>query len=166
MSAMRETLARLERAHEAYYDVERDFAFGGRTFPLFAALHADSSQYVLIKRAKLWEAHTHEYLFFVTAERFDEAALADWVAFMTGPALALVQPEPDHMTSYLSLVVLAETADPAAVKAVRRTRFRKNLSLGLGGWIDLRLALVELDAERVTTNGQGKALRATLEANL
>lgn len=159
-------LERLLKAHEAYYDVERDYELAGRTFAGFAALHADMSTYVLIKRAKLWEAHTHEYMFFHTTDYFDEASLQELLAFMKGPARSLVNPEPDHMTSYLSLVVLTPKADEATRQAVRRSRYRQNLRWGFAGWIDLRLALVEVNDGTITTNGQGKDMRATLEANL
>ena len=53
-------LERLIKAHEAYYDIQRDFSMGDFTFDALAQLHSDTSQYVLVKRAKLWEAHTHE----------------------------------------------------------------------------------------------------------
>ena len=159
-------LERLLKAHEAYYDVHRGYRLGGVPFPAMAEFRSDASQYVLIKRAKLWEAHTHEYLFFYPTTHLDEELLAGLITLMTEAGVELVDPEPNHMTSYLSLVIIADTADPSAVRQLRKTRFRKNLRLGLDGWIDLRLAVVDLATRTVTTNGQGKPLKATLEANL
>ena len=90
-----EALDRLLLAHEGYFDVERDHAFAGRTFDGYAEFHSSTSQYVLVKRAKLWEAHSHEYLFFTLADHLDEAAYDDLVAFMKDEALAKVTLEPE-----------------------------------------------------------------------
>ena len=48
-------LKRILAAHEAFFDVHRDYEFAGRSFPGFAEFHSFGEQYVLVKRAKLWE---------------------------------------------------------------------------------------------------------------
>ena len=70
------------------------------------------------------------------------------------------------MTTFLSLVIVAESADTNAKELVRKTKYRKNFSFGLKGWTDLRLALIDLSDSSITTNPQGKELINTLEANL
>lgn len=171
-------LERLVAAHGAWFDVERGYRLGGRTFPAFAAYHSSGEAYVLSKRAKLWEVANHEYVFFESVARYDEESLARDVSFMEGPALAVVSPGPNHMSSNISLVVICDEAAPGLEKAVRRVRFRKTYRLGIWGWTDLKLAVVDLSGSskqgfrrpghpgRVTVNGAGKALLATVESNL
>lgn len=165
-------LDRLLAAHEAWFDVERGRTLAGRTFPGYAEFHSYGERYVLSKRAKLWEVANHEYIFFDTVDRLEGGAFADMVAFMETEALAVVHPEPNHMSSNLSLVVVADAVDPDVERAVRRTRFRKNFKWGLWGWSDLRVAVVDLAGARsggqgrVLTNAAGRALRKTIEANL
>lgn len=160
-----EALDRLLLAHEGYFDVERDHAFAGRTFDGYAEFHSSTSQYVLVKRAKLWEAHSHEYLFFTLVGHLDEAAYDDLVAFMKGEALAKVTLEPDHMSSFLSLVIIADSADGHIARRVRKTRFRKNFCLGLRGWADLRICVACLDEGAVYANAMGADLASTVKAN-
>lgn len=166
-------LRRLLAAHEAWFDVRRDHEVAGRAFPGFAEFHEHGEKYVLSRRAKLWEVSNNEYLFFEVVERLEEGAFARLVDFMETEALpCVVSPHPDHMSSNLSLVVIADAVDPAVERAVRRVRFRKNFKWGLWGWSDLRVAVIDLAEAhrgrqgRVITNAAGKALRATLEANL
>lgn len=159
-------LERLLVSHETWFDVYRDYEFGGRTFPGFAEFHSHGEQYVLVKRAKLWEVDAFEYLFFESVEHLDEPLLAELVEYMTTVAIEKVHPDPNHMTSYLSLVVIADGISDGLEKVVRKTKFRKNFALGIRGWADLRLAVVDLSTQSVTTNSQGKELRSTLEANL
>lgn len=153
-------------AHGAYYDVTRDYEFAGRLFPGYAEFHTHGERYVLSKKAKLWEVDAHEYLFFAVAPFADGAAVADLAAFATREGLAKADPVPDHMTSYLTMVVIADKVAPDVPALVRRTRFRKNFRLGLRGWADLRLAVIDLESGRVYTNGQGKEIKKSLEANL
>ena len=159
-------LERLLASHETWFDVYRDYEFDGRVFPGYAEFHSHGEQYVLVKRAKLWEVDAFEYLFFTTADTLHEAELEDLVAFMKTHAIQKVKPEPNHMTSYLSLVIIANNADKDVKRLVRKTHFRKNFALGIRGWADLRLALIDLSDDSVTTNPQGEEMRETLKANL
>ena len=159
-------LKRILAAHEAFFDVHRDYEFAGRSFPGFAEFHSFDQQYVLVKRAKLWEANSHEYLFFTYAETFDEAQLDKWVRFMKERGLEKVTSEPNHMSSGLALVVIADNCTEGAKRAVRRVRFRKNFALGFRGWADLRVIVADLSTRCVYANAAGKQVASTIEANL
>lgn len=161
----RTALKRCLRAHEGYFDIEEDFEFEGCEFDGYAEFHASSSQYVLVKRAKLWEADSHEYIFFKAVERLDAKTLSCLVEFMKTKALGKVVPEEGHMTSYLTLVVVACSIDEDVPQQVEKTRFRKSFRFGLRGWADLRVCAVSMENEKVFANGQAKEMVATLEAN-
>lgn len=158
-------LERLLVAHEAYYDVERDYSFAGRDFAGYAELHSSASQYVLMKRAKLWEANSHEYLFFILTAHLDAEMFDELVAFMKKEAIAKVTLGPDHMNSFLSLIIIADSVDAGLARHVRRTRFRKSFMFGLKGWADLRVCVVCLGEETVYANAMGIDIVPTLEAN-
>lgn len=165
-----ELLERMLVAHETWFDVSRQRTVAGRTFPGVAEFHEQGERYVLTKRAKLWEVASNEYVFFDTVGFLEEGAFDEMVSFMKLQALPeVVHPHPDHMCSNLSLVLIADSVAPGVERAVRRVRFRKNHKLGLWGWSDLKVAVVDLsrgENGRVMTNAAGKSLRANLEANL
>lgn len=158
-------LTRLLAAHEAWFDITRDFEYAGHTFPGFAKFHSHGEQYVLVKRAKLWEVDAHELMFFELADHLDGDTLSRLVSFMTTEAVKMVDAKTNHMTTYLSLVVIADTVDDDIAQAVRATKFRKTYKLGLHGWADLRLAVIDLSRANVMTKAVGKELKAALEAN-
>lgn len=162
-------LKRLLAAHEAWFDVQRDYELAGRTFRGFAEFHSFGEQYVLSKRAKLWEVATHEYMLFDIVDELDANTLDALVEFMKTEAIKLVKPMPNHMSSNISLVVVANSLGLGVGKKIRGIRFRKNFRWGLWGWSDLRVAVVDLSSGtcgQVISNAAGKTLRATLEANL
>lgn len=158
-------LEKLLLAHQAWFDIYRDHEFEGITFPGYAEFHTHGEQYVLVKRAKLWEVDSHEYLFFQAVDELDEAELSKWVNFMLEHGIKKAQPQPNHMSSNITLVLIADSTSGDVAKAVRKTRFRKNFKFGLEGWADLKLAVVDLQGRSVVTNGAGKDLKPTLEAN-
>ena len=156
---------RLVAAHEAWYDVFTDYEFAGRTFDAYCEFHSHGEKYVLVKRAKLWEVNAHEYLFIDALDHLDAGTLDSYVEFMETRALEKVDPVPNHMQSSRSLVIVADRVDDEAKRACRKTRFRKNFALGIRGWADLRLAVVDIAGHDVVTNGAGKEMKASLEAN-
>ena len=151
-------LEHLLKSYEAWFDVERDFEFAGERFDAYARYAAHGEQYVLVKRAKLWEVDTCEHVFFRMAERFEEGECTRLVDFMRTQALALVNPKPNHMSTALSLIVLADEVTLGAARLVRATRFRKSYLLGLRGWADVRLAVADCAAAKVFTNPAGRDL--------
>lgn len=158
-------LEKLLLAHQAWFDIYRNHTFEGKTFPGYAEFHTHGEQYVLSKKAKLWEVDSHEYLFFQTVDSLDEEALAEWVSYMKESGLKKAEPKPNHMSSNIALVLIADSTSDNAAKAVRKVRFRKNFKFGLEGWADIKLAVVDLSGRRVITNGAGKDLADTLQAN-
>lgn len=168
-SRSEELLTRLLAAHQSHYDITRDYRFAGYTFPGFAEFHSHGEQYVLVKRAKLWEVDTHEYLFMAITEACDEETVRRAVDFMTQEALRKVAPGPTHMSSAISLILIASSATDEATRLIQKTRFRKSYRFGFHGWADLRLALVDLSrpaGKQVFTNVAGKQLKGVIENNI
>lgn len=156
---------RLLAAHEAYYDVERDVCFAGEGFDGFAELHSSLSRFVLSKRAKLWETSSHEYIFFKAYEQLDAQEFDRLVSLMKERGFGKVVLDEDHMSSYVTLIVVAGSVAGGLASKIRRTRHRKNYAFGLKGWADLRVCVIDLDGETVHSNAQGRDLVPSLEAN-
>lgn len=161
-------LERLLAAHGAWFDVSRDVSVAGRAFRALAQFHSFGEQYVLVKRVKLWEAEEHEYMLFDVRDHIDAEAARSYVEFMKNEALELVRPEPNHMSSFRTLVVIANSASDEACSLFRKTSHRKNFMWGIRGWSDVRLALIDLSkpqGSRVVCNGAAKRIRKSLETN-
>lgn len=161
-------LERLLAAHGAWFDVSRDVSVAGRAFRALAQFHSFGEQYVLVKRVKLWEAEEHEYMLFDVRDHIDAEAARSYVEFMKNEALELVKPEPNHMSSFRTLVVIANSTSDEACTLFRKTSHRKNFMWGIRGWSDVRLALIDLSkpqGSRVVCNGAAKRIRKSLEAN-
>lgn len=157
-----EVLNRLLRSHEVYFDVSHGYEYAGRSFAGYAEFRSHSEQFVLVKRAKLWEADAFEYIFFDVIDHADVAYVDEAIRFMTTKAIEKIVPDENHMTSIISLVTIADSTTNEACAHIKKARFRKNFKLGLRGWADLRIALIDLSSMEVVTNGMGKEMKPTL----
>ena len=158
-------LERLLAAHEAWFDVTRDIEYAGHRFEGYAEFHSLGEKYVLTKKAKLWEVEAHEYLFFKLVDDLDLATYESYLDYMKTQAVNKVQPGPNHMSSYVTLVIVANRIAPDAAKALRKTSYHKTYKFGLQGWAEFRFCAVDLGAQQVITNAMGKTMKASLEEN-
>ncbi|MGN0072694.1 MAG: hypothetical protein ACI36W_02710 [Coriobacteriales bacterium] len=158
-------LERLLAAHEAWFDVTRDYEYAGRGFEGYAEFHSYGEKYVLSKKRKLWEVEAHEYLFFKLVERLDEETFLDYLEFMKTEAVKKANPGPNHMTSYISLVLIAQEVERGAGRTLRKTSYHKTFKMGFHGYAELRLCVVDLAGHQVLTNAMGKSMKKALEEN-
>ena len=160
----RDMFGKLLKAYRVYYDVTEE-----RAAPPFAAeavFRSHEEQYFLIRSARLSESESNETVFFalegtLTAQRLRELSDAAWE---TGTAR--VTPHKDHRNTDITLLILCERADPAALALVPRLKHYKSYRFGFQGWSHYRLAVVEADSAKLACNHQGRTLRKFLRRNL
>ena len=150
--------------YRGYFDI-----YENSEYPQFIAtaqFHSRSEKYVLTEHAKLWAAEAHEYVFFAECENLDIVAWQELASKATEYGLALVKPHSEHMYSYISLVVLADSVDETALKEIKKTKFHKSFKFSIHGWADLRCAVVNLSGNTIITNSAGKDMRKSLKRYL
>jgi len=156
-----DTLERLLRSYRAYFDITPidDGTFLAAT----CIYHERSEKYVLTQRAKLWAAETNEYLYVfslpeLTLENYEQCRER---AMELG--MELVHPHSEHMYSYITAVILCDTARPEALQALRRYKKTINFKLSLHGWMEYHIAAVELTTAGFTANRAGRELKKQLQ---
>lgn len=151
-----DSLDRILRSYECYFDIDREFRIFDWTVPAFARFYQKNERYVLTKRAKLWGTEAYEYLFFfceknLTLQRWEEIR-----ELLVRSESALVKPHSEHMYSYVSAVILCGSMDPAARKAIGSFRFQKSYRFSFFGWMTARVAAVCLTDGQTVCNQSGK----------
>lgn len=138
-------LAALARACEdARFDVQqlREAPY----LRLAAAFHQRSEGYALIRKATLWAAETHEYLYVYTPPQLDLPLWRGIRDDVLTRGLACVRPHDEHMQSCISAVLLCRNWHADAAAALRKERFSKSFLWGLRGWARLRTLAIRLPA--------------------
>ena len=109
-----------------------------------AAFHQRGEGFVLVRKATLWAAEIHEYLYVYTPRDLNASLWRDIRDDALDRGLTRIRAHDEHMTSYVSAVLLCRSWDIGMADAVRRTRFIKSFLWGLHGWARLRTLAVRL----------------------
>lgn len=168
-SAMELTLEeRLNKLLDVYshlYDIDRDVEIAGFPYPAAATYYLRDENYLLSKQHVLSAVEQHEYVTFLTVDHLDAPTLKKHIDLTREDGLSRVQPSKEHMFSYVTLVVLANTIDPEAKKLIKRTHYRKNYRMTLHGWMEYHVAAMEVSTNCFLSNPAGRGARKNLERN-
>ena len=162
---LQEQLERLLNAYSRHYDIKRDVQTEGGFFPAEAVFYLRDEHYLVRRDKRFYAVEQHEYAYFHTTQALDAEALQILIDRSLQAGRAEVKPHKEHMCSFVTLVVLAETIDPEAQKLLKRTRFHKNFRLALHGWMEYHIAAMECSTGSFLSNPAGREARKTLEAN-
>ena len=162
---LQERLEKLLDAYAYYFDVERDVPVEGGQFPATAFYHFREENYIATKAHVIYATEQHEYVYFYVTDHLDAKTLQSQIELSRKAGLSTIEPSNEHMFSFVTLVVLANTIDPEAKKLIKRTRFRKNFRLALHGWMEYHIAAMEISTQSFLSNPAGKEARKLLEAN-
>ena len=161
MSLTREELTQaLLNSYEAYYDIAR--VDNGSPLVATCDFHSTSERYVLTKKAKLWAAETNEYVFLFHVSELDMDSLAVCRDLALEQGMKKIHPHPEHMYSHITAILLCDSAQPDALELLERYKKSANFKLSLHGWMEYRIAAVDLSTGEVTTNRKGKELSKSL----
>ena len=164
---MEESLqARLDKLLNAYshhYEVQRDAAGSG--FDATAEFYLRDENRLLTKEHIFYALEQHEYVYFYLTEHLDADTLRAKIALSQQLGLARVRPHKEHMCSFVTLVILADTIDAQAKTILKKTHLRKNYRWMLHGWMEYRIAAMEGSTNSFLSNPAGREARQTLANN-
>ena len=125
--------------------------------------HSRSEKYVLSKKAQLWAAETNEYLyiFSVPTLNLDTYTVCRDRALALG--MELVKPHSEHMYSYITAIILYDEAEEEALQALQQYKKSQNFKLSLHGWMEYRIAAVNVHTHAISANKSGKDVKQFLQ---
>ncbi|MCD7886913.1 MAG: hypothetical protein LUG44_04750 [Clostridiales bacterium] len=121
-----------------------------------AAFHEHDTGYVLTKRATMWTADRHEYVYLFSMPHLTLELYQSCLAKARELGEPLVDPAPGHMSTNIVALFLCDTADEDAVKALRKCRIQKCFQFSLRGWMEVHTAMVELGKDSFKANFAGQ----------
>ena len=160
-----ERLERLLNAYSHHYDIDRDVTVEGGSFPATACYYLRDENYLISKKHVLNAVENHEYVYFYLTEHLDVETLQKQIDLSREAGMSHIKPNREHMSSFVTLVILADTIDPEAKTLIKKTRFRKNFRLALHGWMEYHIAAMEISTNSFLSNPAGKGARKLLEGN-
>ena len=158
-------LTKLLNAYSHHYDIERDVDVEGGHFPATAFYYLRDENYLISKKHVLSAIENYEYIYIDLADHLTAEDLQRKIDLSRQAGMSHIKPNKEHMSSFVTLVILADTIDPEAKELIKKTRFRKNFRLALHGWKEYHIAAMEISTNSFLSNPAGKEARKLLEGN-
>lgn len=156
---------RLLKGYEAYYNVYR---MPEEDAPLAARCEyfEHLENYIISKRAEVWSANNEEFLYLVSVPHLTKDEFIRIKDQIIKDGMERLHVGPGHMCSVISPIFICDSCDEEARKALRKCKVYKTFKFSIHGWADGRMAVVELDSGKITTNRSGHALSKLLRKSL
>lgn len=143
-------------SYQAMFNVYSPHELCARPLAAYCFFSSRSEKYVLIKRAVIWAADSFEHVVVLDIPRLTVESLNDVSAYLAQLEKALVQPNRDHMYSFLTMILLCEEVEPAAKKRLQRIRFTRNYRFSWHGYSSGRIVVINLAENDIFSNTAGK----------
>lgn len=153
-----EILQKALKAYSAYYDVTESKT--GEPFVAEAEFRSHNDTYFLVKRAKLGEAESNEFVFFASVESLGLEELNRLAETAWTEGISRVRPHESHKNTDISLVLLADIVSKEAKKRARTLKYYKSYKLGLHGFSHFQLITFETSTGKIFQNRMGHNLKS------
>jgi hypothetical protein len=148
----------LEERYKYYYEVERDRKISGLQVDIFAKSSTEHFREVLTKSIKIDQHYTKEYAIVKGEKGFiDEDKVKKFSQFLISSINKLSPPSVDTMSTILNGILVSTFGfSEEAIRFGKKFKYSKTFLLGIKGWHDIRLILVDLKEEKLYSNQRGK----------
>lgn len=151
-------LQRLLTSYADSYDVVRAQDGQPSVLAATAHFHVQEAQYILSRRATMWETESDEYVWFFSMPHLEEDACDQWIrhAYEEGMAKIDLGKQRHHMVTRLTVIFVADSVTASAEKRIRQCRLYHSFQWSLRGWMEFHAVAVDLERESVVSNTYGR----------
>lgn len=144
-------------AYAGYYNIKRESVTA--PFDAEGYFSNEAEQFFLVKAAKIAFVNSYEYVYFRKCGRIslDELTRLDRIAWETG--ILKVKPGADHKNTDIALIVVSDVVTQDVRDKIETFKHSKNYKLGLHGFSNYRMVVIEAPSKTVLTNRRGRDLR-------
>jgi hypothetical protein len=153
-----EYLEGLANRYRLHYDVETNKTISGQHVDIYALSIIDHYRNVLTKEIKMDNYQEREIILVRGFEDLvEEREMNNFSQFLTKVTREMVIPSFDVMSHTINgIIVSAQGFSPETVIATQRFRYSKTFFLGIKGWCDVRLLLIDIKNSSVFCNAKGR----------
>lgn len=155
-----EALDKLLPGYEAYYDVNRDTPHP--PFDAEAVFFSHNEQYYLVKKAKVADIDTTEYVFFAVREVLDKEMLNNLSDIAWQYCLDNTKAETGHKSTDVTLFILTDSLNGVSVSDVKAIKHSMSYMFGIHGYSRFRIAVINASDGNIYTNPMGKIVKKSV----
>ncbi len=160
-----EAAEKLLSSYEAYYNIHlaEEYETCEETLVARCDFFEHSQKYVLSKKAELWSADCEEFIYLFNCERLTLELFERCREFAYNDGMSRANIGPGHMYTYITAIFLCDSWDEEAAKALKKCRMYKSFHFSLHGWLDVQMAVLEVNNNKIITNGSGRRVEKVMK---
>jgi len=151
---------------EKNFTIERDIVIFDNKIDIFAKFSNISVRTFITQHDIIDQYNNHEHIYIRGYDNVTEEDIVSFGQFLKRISDECISPDKDHMSTYITGVLIGNHIDENAIRAVKKYNYRKAFCFYLKGWCDVRLIYVGLDNNMIITNRDGKKVKKVYESVL
>lgn len=148
----------LKSRFERHFKIDTGIELLGTKIDMAASFSDVSGRTFITKNDIIDRYENHEYCYIKKYHDLSEEDINEFTLFLKKVVEERIKPGKDHMSTYVTGVVIADSVAGNIRKMVEKHSYSRAYSFYLRGWCDVRLVLVGLADNQVITNKAGKRL--------
>lgn len=153
-----EYLNELTKRYQLHYNVETNKIISGQKVDIFALSVIDHYRNVLTKKIKIDNYQEREIILVRGfKDLVEEREMNDFSQFLTKVTQKMVTPSFDVMSHIINgIIVSSQGFSPDVISTAQKFKYSKTFFLGIKGWCDVRLLLIDIKNSSVFCNAKGR----------
>lgn len=155
-----EYLEGLLKRYQLHYDVETNKLISGNKIDIYALSVIEHYRNVFNKKIKIDHYQEREIILVNGFEKFiDVNDINEYFQFLNKVTQELVSPSFDVMSHIINGIMISTNGfSQEVISASQRFKYSKTFFLGIKGWCDIRLLLIDLKNNNVFYNAKGREI--------
>jgi len=159
-TTLKEYLDELENRYRAHYNVETHKTIAGKQSDIYAISIIEHFRHVLSKKIQIDHYKEREIILVKGFDQFIQAEeIKGFSQFLINSKKELVSPSFEVMSHIINgIMISSQSFSKEAIEAAQRFKYGRTFCLGIKGWCDIRLLLIDIKNRCVFCNAKGKEI--------
>lgn len=150
-----EYIENLQKKFERHFNIEKDITLFGEAINIYAKHCNISGRTFITQNDIIDRCENNEHCLVKRFDTVTEKDIQGFGQFLKTVVEKLVNPGKDHMSTYITGVIVANNVADNVRKAIQNYKYNKAFKFYLHGWCDIRYICVDLGKREVITNRAG-----------
>ncbi|MFW6149434.1 MAG: hypothetical protein ACOC6D_06220 [Atribacterota bacterium] len=157
---LKEYLGELEKRYQGHYNVETYKAIVGKQVDIYAISIIEHFRHVLSKKIQIDHYQEREIILVKGFDQFIQAEeIKEFSQYLVTISKELITPSFEVMSHTINgIMVSSQGFSKEATEAARKFKYGRTFCLGIKGWCDIRLLLIDIKNSSVFCNAKGKEI--------
>jgi len=162
-----EYLERLLIRYQLHYNVETNKFISGTKIDIYALSVIEHYRNVFNKKIKIDHYQEREIILVNGFEKYIEGKdINEYFQFLNKAAQELINPSFDVMCHVINGILVSSNGfSQEAISASQRFKYSKTFALGIKGWCDIRLLLIDIKNNAIFFNAKGRDIAEVYSFN-